>query len=208
MTIEKGTQVYENQSAADWTFPGDASSAAATNFHRHQMGARPTPLISLDKLAERHGLGAVLLKDETSRLGLPAFKILGASWACYRAVAREVGLGLDATMAELAAAAKEKNVCLFAATDGNHGRAVARMAKLLDISAHIFVPRDVDLATRDKISSEGRHVSLIVVDEEYDAAVRQAHEQSRSAGGVFVQDTAFAGYEEIPSVRALSLAAA
>ena len=37
------------------------------------------------------GVGEVLLKDESSRLGLPAFKILGASWAIYRSLEARAG---------------------------------------------------------------------------------------------------------------------
>jgi diaminopropionate ammonia-lyase len=44
-------------------------------------GYRPTPLVELPELATELGVAAVLLKDESGRLGLPAFKILGASWA-------------------------------------------------------------------------------------------------------------------------------
>ncbi|KGQ01662.1 hypothetical protein PAAG_11654 [Paracoccidioides lutzii Pb01] len=38
-------------------------------------------------------------------------------------------------------------VTLYAATDGNHERAVAFMAKVLQISAEIYVPRFLDGAT-------------------------------------------------------------
>ncbi len=31
------------------------------------------------------------MKDESSRLGLPAFKMLGASWASYRSLIERLG---------------------------------------------------------------------------------------------------------------------
>ena len=59
--------------------PGASDDAAA--FHRALCGYVPTPVHDLDAVASELGLAAVQVKDESSRLGLPAFKILGASWA-------------------------------------------------------------------------------------------------------------------------------
>ena len=80
-------------------------------FHRALPGYAPTPLRPLPGEAAELGLGAVLLKDENGRFGLPAFKISGASWALERLLAGEPDL---------------RTVC--AASEGNHGRAVARAA--------------------------------------------------------------------------------
>ncbi len=55
-------------------------------FHRRLPGYQTTPLIDAPGLARLLRIGQVLVKDESSRLGLPAFKILGASWAVYRAL--------------------------------------------------------------------------------------------------------------------------
>ena len=44
---------------------------------------------------------------------------------------------------------------LLAATDGNHGRAVAAMARLLGFDARIFVPDDMVAARIAGIESEG-----------------------------------------------------
>jgi diaminopropionate ammonia-lyase len=107
-------------------------------FHQSLPHYRPTPLVSLPELAQQLGIQYLLVKDESSRLGLPAFKILGASWATARAVASHVGLELKTNAGNfegrlslnlLAAAAQAANLVLYAATDGNHGRAVGRMAK-------------------------------------------------------------------------------
>src|SRR5215218_3671081 len=50
-------------------------------FHRRLPGYEETPLVDAQKLASALGVGKVFVKDESSRLGLPAFKVLGASWA-------------------------------------------------------------------------------------------------------------------------------
>src|SRR5437016_9467160 len=62
--------------------PGRAPLA----FHRRLPGYAPTPLLDAPALAHLLGIGQVTVKNESSRLGLPAFKILGASWAVYRAL--------------------------------------------------------------------------------------------------------------------------
>ena len=102
---------------------------ASMQFHRRLPGYEETPLVNAPGLADALGVGNVVLKYESSRLGLPAFKILGASWAIYRALEErlpEGGFGDWETLEEL----KERlgplrPLNLVAATDGNHGRALA-----------------------------------------------------------------------------------
>ena len=55
--------------------------AEAPAFHASLPGYRPTPLRALDAVSAELGLAAVAIKDESDRFGLPAFKVLGASWA-------------------------------------------------------------------------------------------------------------------------------
>jgi len=168
------------------------------SFHRKLPGYAPTPLVSTPSVASRLGLARVLLKNEPSRFGLPSFKLLGASFAIYRALAIRCGLGLDdwSTVAELAQALSFlKPFALAAATDGNHGRAVAHMARLLGFEARIFVPRGTAAARIRAIESEGATVT--VVDGDYDAAIaRSAEEMSERC--LVVDDTSWPGYEEIP----------
>ena len=67
----------------------DALSPLA--FHRKLPEYSPTPLVPVNAIASRLGLGRVLVKNESSRFGLPSFKLLGASWAIYRALAAARG---------------------------------------------------------------------------------------------------------------------
>src|SRR5690606_30150543 len=87
---------------------------------------------------------------------------------------------------------------LFAATDGNHGRAVAHMARLLDIPAQVYVPVGISSAAKEAIAAEG--AKLVELDLEYDDVVAAATDAAAAAGAdaVLVQDTAWPGYEEIP----------
>jgi diaminopropionate ammonia-lyase len=168
------------------------------SFHRKLPGYAPTPLLSTPSVASRLGLSRVLVKNESSRFGLPSFKLLGASWAIYRALVTRSGLGLDdwSSVDELAKALSFlKPFALGAATDGNHGRAVAHMARLLGFEARIFVPRGTAAARIRAIESEG--ASVTVVDGDYDATIaRSAEEMSERC--LVVDDTSWPGYEEIP----------
>ncbi len=193
-------EVYTNPDAKSWrhVYEADDDVGLAQAFHRRLPGYRPTPLVPLPDLAKELGVKAVFVKDESSRLGLPAFKILGASWATFRAVAERTGLPLNSDLQQVAVAAQKAGISLFAATEGNHGRAVARMGKLLSLPARIFMSRYADSNTCRKIESEGAEVTVIQGD--YDDAVATAFNKSKeTANGLLIQDNSFAGYgREIP----------
>ena len=84
------TSWYCSPSARAWTVEPSGGDARA--FHRDLPGYAPTPLVSVPELAAELGVGRVLVKDESTRLGLPAFKVLGASWACRQVLERAAGL--------------------------------------------------------------------------------------------------------------------
>lgn len=190
--------VYVNPDATSFTHPL-TNTSQIQSFHKQLLQFQPTPLSSLKILAKELGIAALLVKDESSRCGLPAFKILGASWATYRSICCLGGLPLNTSLEELGITAKERHLSLYTATDGNHGRAVARMSALLDIDAHIYVPRFTDQETRGKIGSESANVHVHGVDGDYDAAVSQAYSDSKSSeSNLFIQDTSFEKYEDVP----------
>lgn len=173
-----GMRWYSAPAARNWTSPYAPGNAHA--FHRSLPGYAPTPLVSLPEVAAELGVGRVLVKDESWRLGLPAFKVLGASWACDQVLARHPG------------------VALVTATDGNHGRAVARMAAHFGVEAIVFVPEVMLPETAARIAGEGAKV--VRVDGDYDAAVRRAAEfADEQPGRALVQDTAWDGYEQVPA---------
>ncbi|KAI4127227.1 MAG: hypothetical protein LQ347_004686 [Umbilicaria vellea] len=187
-----------NPSGRTWTCEGK-DDPAVIEFHRTLPDYAPTPLINLDSLARHFGVGHVLLKNEARRFGLPAYKILGASWGIYRALIAKLNLPAKVSLGELAIAASKANIKLYATTDGNHGRAVARMAKYLGIPANITVPRFVDAATQEMIRSEGATVKLIHAD--YDESINTVKEEARQdPNGLLVIDVAWPGYEDIPQL--------
>ena len=174
-----------------------APDRAALDYHRRLPGYDRSPLLEAPSLAAELGLGRLWVKDESSRLGLPSFKILGASWGVYRALDQHLGgLGEWTSFDELAARlAPHRPLTLAAATDGNHGRAVARMAKLLGLEARIFVPAGTATARIEGIESEG--ATCEVVDGTYDEAVERS---AREAGErcLVISDTSWPGYKDVP----------
>ncbi|HZA20982.1 MAG TPA: diaminopropionate ammonia-lyase [Actinomycetota bacterium] len=182
----------------DQVRPLDAPpSRAPLAFHRKLPGYAPTPLLDATELAAEIGVGRLWIKDESSRLGLPSFKILGASWGVYRAIERYAGgLAAWSSLEELTPQLERlRPLSLAAATDGNHGRAVARMARLLGFGARIFVPEGTSPARIAAIESEG--ASCDVVEGTYDDAVtRSAKEASEDC--LVISDTSWPGYEDVP----------
>lgn len=149
-------------------------SGEAAAFHVRLPGWRETPVRRLDAVAAELGLAGVALKDESDRLGLPAFKVLGAAWAVERAL-REA----------------PDTRTLVAASAGNHGRAVAHVAAMRGLQARIFVPARSAPDRRAAIEAEG--AELVVVDGHYEAAVAQATTAAEAPGALEIADVGDSG---------------
>lgn len=189
--------MFQNPAAATWRYIGPPASKVVEAFHRSLPGYAITPLVPLPDLAKELGVRHILLKDESNRLGLPAFKILGASWAVQKAIATKYNLPLTAALEEVGAVARKEGVTLVTCTEGNWGRAIARMGKYLGIKATVFVPDFMDRSTQQKIEGEGARV--IVVDGDYDFSIAKAREEANN-GGMLIMDVSWDGYDEIPEV--------
>ena len=140
----------------------------------------------------------MIVKDEAERLGLPAFKMLGASWATVRAIRRDwIGPDVPLDLASIRAAlAAGPDRSLAAATDGNHGRGVARMAALLGLRCTIYVPSGTAAARISDIEGEGAVV--VVVDGSYDDAIARSA-QDASERTLIISDTSWPGYTLTPT---------
>ncbi|KAF9262741.1 tryptophan synthase beta subunit-like PLP-dependent enzyme [Marasmius fiardii PR-910] len=209
--------VFRNPSARSYSVSSASPSQTSSirDFHRKFFSSKftgspqtasRTPLRSLPAIAKELDIAHVFVKDESCRFGLPAFKILGASWAIFSVLAKKLRIDvndgngvvdLELFRQQLAVRNGEEKIVLFTATDGNHGRAVARVAKMFGLQAKIFVPEAVEETSRDHIRSEGAEVMVVQAD--YDETVQIA---AREAGdkGVLIQDTSWPGYEEIPKL--------
>ena len=168
-----------------------APAAAPLAFHRRMPGYAPAPVVELPD----EGL---VVKLETDRFGLPAFKALGAWWAAHRALCERLGGEPRwSTVDELREAyAPLRPLALVAATDGNHGRAVARYARLAGLGARILVPESMAAVRREAIAAEGAQVEIVAGS--YDDAVARSA-QADPQRELIVSDTAWAGYERVPS---------
>lgn len=155
----------------------DAEYDDVQRFFESRPDLTPTPLVHLPALAARVGLADILVKDESQRCGMNAFKIAGVAYAVDRL--------------------RRPAATLMCATEGNHGRAVARIARERGLRAVVYMRRSAAPARIDAIADEGARV--VLVDGSYDDAVRRmAADAERTPDATIVSDTAWPGYEEIP----------
>lgn len=102
--------------------PFQGGHRSARRLHRSMTGYAPTPLVELSGLAKRGGVRSVLVKDESPRFGLNAFKALGGLYALFRVVCRELGLDYrTATMDTLKSPEYRDRVSLHG-VHHHHGR--------------------------------------------------------------------------------------
>lgn len=194
--------MYHNPSARFWRSKY-AVNNSVLDCHKTLPDYGKTPLFKLPaKFSEPLGVGTIFLKDESHRFGLPSYKILGASWGCICTVTQSLGILPTAPLPEIKQLVAGMHHTFYTATDGNWGRAVARMAENLGARACIYVPKVMVETTKQKIRQEGAEV--IVVDGDYDVAVKEAERAAiAQPGGLLIEDTAWPGYEVIPQVSML-----
>lgn len=160
-------------------------------------GYQPTALVSLDGLARQLGVGHIFYKDESTRFGLGAFKALGGAYAVLRHLQEK--LGGDVTLEELLAGKhrdRAKDITVCAATDGNHGKAVAWGAKLFGCRAIIYIHQGVSTGREQAIAAFGAEMRRIP--DNYDASVRACATDAAKHGWQVISDTTWEGYQEIP----------
>lgn len=169
--------------------------AAAKFLKSHHLA--PTPLYVLANRARELGIAALYLKDESAFMGLNAFKGRGAFWAVAKLCAFKLGISSsELSFSSLLQAIDPQSLLFVAATDGNHGAAVAYAAKLLGQRCQIFMPKGSEASRVANIRKYG--ASCVVTNCNYDGTVHMAASYAKNSGGYLIQDTAWPGYEEIP----------
>ena len=174
----------------------------ARAFHESIPQYQVTPLADLKNMAEYLGLAKACVKDESYRFGLNAFKVLGGSYAIARYIAKETKRDISQMPYSVLTSKELRDefgqATFFSATDGNHGRGVAWAANRLGQKCVIRMPVGSTENRRRHIEDEGAECTIEKVN--YDDCVRMVAEEAKHAErGVVIQDTAWEGYEEIPS---------
>lgn len=135
------------------------------------------------KLVSRRfaGINNLYVKDESDRMGLMSFKIMGVSYAVHR-LEQQGKLKPGSTITTM--------------TDGNHGAAVSYVAQQRGLNSVIFVPRNMTMERMDRIKQYG--ATCCVVDGMYDDAIDMVKARALQNNWILISDTAWDGYEEVP----------
>ena len=193
----------------DWHAPDWLNEQAlqkVRKFHASFPMYNKTPLHDLKNLANFMGIKKFFVKDESYRLGLNAFKVLGGSYAIGNYLARKLGMSIDDLPYEHLISEEIcrqlGDITFITATDGNHGRGVAWTANKLKQHAIVYMPKGTSEERLVNIKKEGAEASITEFN--YDDAVRKAAKEARENDWVLVQDTSWDGYEDIPRWAAIS----
>ncbi len=182
------------------TLVDQASLDEAFRFHQSFPQYAPTPLRRLSALASRWNLEDLFVKDESFRFGLNAFKVLGATYAIGRVLARRLGRSLDdlpfPSLQDASVKRKLGALTFAATTDGNHGRGVAWTAAQLGFPATIFMPKGTTANRLENIRNLGQKAEITAMN--YDDTVRWVASQAGEHGWEVIQDTAWEGYLDVP----------
>ena len=174
----------------------------ASNFHKSFPQYEITPLTRLSGLAGHLGLKRLYVKDESYRFGLNAFKVLGGSYAIARYIAQQTGKDVSEIPYNVLTSEKLREefgqATFFTATDGNHGRGIAWAANKLGQKCVVRMPKGTTQTRLENIAKENATVTIENLN--YDDCVRMAAKEAENTEhGIMVQDTAWEGYEEIPT---------
>lgn len=191
-------EISENTDDAELSFATPEIAASVSKFHHSIPGYKPTPLVTLSALANRLGVAEILVKDESQRFDLNAFKVLGASYAIAKMLGKKLGIKHnDLTFDNLYARRAEfQDITFVTATDGNHGRAVAWAANKLGCRSVVYMPKGSSPARLDAIKRLATDASITT--KNYDDTVAFAESVAIKNNWILLQDTAWEGYEEVP----------
>ena len=153
---------------------------------------RPSSLTAVTQ-----GGRSLLVKDETARMGLGAFKAVGGVYAVAKLIEKQLGRELlpDEFLSEpvQAVASKMTFVC---ASAGNHGMSVAAGARLFGAQARIHLAQTVPQGFASRLEAKGAQV--VRSGQDYEQSVAAAIEDAAASGAVHLADGSWPGYTEPP----------
>jgi diaminopropionate ammonia-lyase len=198
--VNENTRKTDTEKASA-EFMNSESIEKVRSFHKSFPEYKVTPLQSLDELSKQLRVSNIWVKDESYRFGLNAFKVLGGSYAVGKYLAEKLNIDISELSFEKLKSkeVKEKlgSITFVTATDGNHGRGIAWAANQLGQKSVVLMPKGSSEIRLNNIRKEG--AEAYITDLNYDDAVRLASQKAEENGWVLVQDTAWEGYEEIPT---------
>ncbi|MDR7869714.1 MAG: diaminopropionate ammonia-lyase [Tissierellaceae bacterium] len=193
--------VRNDNPKASVSFISEETIKKVNEFHKGFDEYSVTPLHNLEGLANHFGVKSIFLKDESYRFGLNAFKVLGGAYAVGHYLADKLGIDISEVSFEYLKSKEVKDklgeITFVTATDGNHGRGVAWAANQLGQKSVVYMPRGSSPIRLNNIRKEGSDASII--DGNYEEAVALSDEMAKKNGWVVIQDTAWEGYEDIPT---------
>ncbi|MCL6284788.1 pyridoxal-phosphate dependent enzyme [Ruegeria sp. 2012CJ41-6] len=171
----------------------------ALSFFRTQDAYTTSPLLHLQASNGQE----VLAKDETSRMGLGAFKALGAPYAVARILQAEwlARTGETLTLARLGDAdirAFAATLSFVCASAGNHGMGVAAGARAMGAKARVHLANTVPEGFAERLRAMGAEV--VRSGDVYDDSVAAAITDADSSGAILLADGTWPGYTEIPKL--------
>lgn len=200
LTNDHALKNPKSKLAAELFPPG--LSRKVRQLHSAIPGYHMSPLKSLPNLARRIGVGGIWVKDESERLSLNSFKVLGGAYAIYKKLLERGGFSEEElslkNLLQLDGNHRKKlgHPVFATATDGNHGTGVAWAAHKMGFPAVIYVH---SLTTKDRIRGIQRQGGkVVVVEGNYDDAVRQVSIDAKKNGWEIISDTSWQGYEDVP----------
>lgn len=179
------------------------STANVRKLHESIPTYRPTALVNLKDFANKSGIKAMLVKDESTRFGEQAFKPLGGVYAMFRVICEELGLDYRlTTLNQLLDEPQYKDaiskMTFITTTDGNHGRGVSWASGIFGAKSYVYMPKGTVPVRAENIRRAGNaHVEI--TDMLYDDCVKFTAKLARDNGWYLIQDTSWQGYEKIPT---------
>ncbi len=150
---------------------------------------RPTPLL-------RTAIDGVplLIKDETDRMGLGAFKALGGVYAVARLI--EAAHGAPAEYLSDAIRDTARDLTFVCASAGNHGMAVATGAAIFGAGARIHLADTVSESFAIRLRERGAQV--VRSGATYEDSVAAAITDTQASGAIHLADGSWPGYTDPP----------
>lgn len=162
---------------------------------------QPTPLLSLKKIASKIGVKNIYYKDESSRLNLDSFKVLGGTYGVLKFIFDKLKneISEELTLRKIKEGYYADIISKYTvttATDGNHGRAVAFGAKIFGCRCQIFIHSQVSIGRQKAMENLGANV--IRISGNYDESLRLCKNEALRNNWHIISDTSYEGYTKYP----------